>query len=206
MKHFAFSLGGLALAITVSPAFANPLTYTGGGQAATVDTYATGTSIELYFDGASAGFTDYVKVLDINTGVTSSLFFDNQTTQVGATHTISGLHAGDQLVFELDSPDGNPLTSDPTYSTDDANHAWIESFLGNVDGPGGNHNGLTGDYVGFEDESPLGYSDLDYNDETFVVTGITTTSPSPTPEPGSLALLGTSILGAAGFMRRRFIA
>lgn len=28
--------------------------------------------------------------------------------------------------------------------------------------------------------------------------------PSPTPEPGSLALLGTSILGGAGLLRRRF--
>lgn len=29
-------------------------------------------------------------------------------------------------------------------------------------------------------------------------------APAPTPEPGSLALLGTSILGGAGLLRRRF--
>lgn len=33
-----------------------------------------------------------------------------------------------------------------------------------------------------------------------------TESASPTPEPGSLALLGTSILGGAGLLRRRFKA
>jgi len=31
-------------------------------------------------------------------------------------------------------------------------------------------------------------------------------SPAPTPEPGSLALLGTAILGGAGILRRRFNA
>lgn len=32
-----------------------------------------------------------------------------------------------------------------------------------------------------------------------------TTAPAATPEPGSLALLGTSILGGAGLLRRRFL-
>jgi hypothetical protein len=31
-------------------------------------------------------------------------------------------------------------------------------------------------------------------------------TPAPTPEPGSLALLGTAILGGAGVLRRRFAA
>ena len=33
-----------------------------------------------------------------------------------------------------------------------------------------------------------------------------TVTPAPTPEPGSLALLGTAILGGAGVLRRRFNA
>jgi hypothetical protein len=39
-----------------------------------------------------------------------------------------------------------------------------------------------------------------------VLDNVSITTPSPTPEPSSLMLLGTGILGAAGMMRRRFKA
>ena len=44
-------------------------------------------------------------------------------------------------------------------------------------------------------DSGLAISDIDHSDP-----------PAATPEPGSLALLGTSILGGAGILRRRFRA
>lgn len=40
----------------------------------------------------------------------------------------------------------------------------------------------------------------------FVTESVTPVTTSPVPEPGSLALLGTSVLGAAGLLRRRFFA
>lgn len=42
------------------------------------------------------------------------------------------------------------------------------------------------------------------DDFTFNIGG--SIDPAPTPEPGSLALLGSSVLGAAGLLRRRFKA
>ncbi|XWK49737.1 PEP-CTERM sorting domain-containing protein [Tunturiibacter empetritectus] len=50
---------------------------------------------------------------------------------------------------------------------------------------------------------PLTGSDLDYNDDNFVVTNATAT-PAPTPEPSTIILFGTGLVGAASALRRKF--
>ena len=54
--------------------------------------------------------------------------------------------------------------------------------------------------------SPTAINDHDFLPELVneTVTPVTTTP--PVPEPGSLALLGTSVLGAAGMLRKRILA
>lgn len=53
---------------------------------------------------------------------------------------------------------------------------------------------------GVEISTSAGYVGVNPNGETFTVGLI-----APTPEPGSLALLGTGLLGMAGIARRRFM-
>jgi hypothetical protein len=53
-------------------------------------------------------------------------------------------------------------------------------------------------FAGLEDLSLVDGSDWDYNDDSFVFSNVTVT-----PEPNSLFLLGTGLLGLAGFLRRK---
>ncbi|HVP50208.1 MAG TPA: PEP-CTERM sorting domain-containing protein [Candidatus Bathyarchaeia archaeon] len=82
------------------------------------------------------------------------------------------------------------FASDPALSYDGVNHAYATPFAG--------RNGIpAGIFVGMKD-LPVGQSDLDYNDDPFVFTNV-----SSTPEPGTLAMLGSGILGVAGILRRK---
>lgn len=55
-----------------------------------------------------------------------------------------------------------------------------------------------GTYILAWEDLPNNISDHDYNDFVLVATGI-----RPVPEPGTLALLGTGVLGLVGWARRR---
>jgi hypothetical protein len=156
---------------------------------------ATG-NVTGYFYAFSAGDTDFVRMIDTTTNTTSSWNFENQTTAVGTTADFGHVNAGDILVFELYDASGNfTYASDPAYSDDGINHAYTTSFtaatVNGVDFPAGT-------YIGMEDIFQGG--DMDYNDDQFVFTNVTTT---PAPEPGSLLLLGTGAFGVVGILRRK---
>ncbi len=206
MTRVGFVLLALVVAVSL-PAFADGcIPYCNIGTIAPTNIFTADSTGDItgYFiqggaaSGGGAADLDFVRMLDITTGTTSAWLFNNQTSLPGDTADFGFVNAGDTLVFELEnvSLGGIILASDPSYSEDGVNHAYGTHFSGGV------LNGAlipAGTYVGMED-LPNGESDWNYNDDSFVFVGVTA---GTTPEPGTLVLFGTGILGLAGFVRRK---
>lgn len=192
-----------------------------GHVAPTVPLTATATGdVVGYFVGASAGGTDYVRLVDTTSGYVSKFLLDNQSSALGSSVDFGSVSGGDGLVFQIVNSDvegnkdgtdfgappmpfdpnaqvnGYVMGSDPAYSFDGYNHAYVTSYSGNA------ALGVpAGTFLGMED-LPYPAFDLDYNDVEFVFTDVS--AAAVTPEPDSALLLGTGALALAFGIRRRF--
>jgi hypothetical protein len=186
------------------PSVGTPITYN-------TDLVATQSSplVLAYYWSASAADTDYLMVYDVTSGkflsmasndsqtLANTRFFDNQpnpgSQPAGTSITLYGASVGDKLQLDLvNATTGLTLTSDPANDPSDPgiSHAYDTMFTGTI--PDSSVAITNGVYIGMEDLTKAEGSDFDYNDDQYVMTGVSTT-----PEPGTLLLLGTGLLGMA---------
>ncbi len=194
----------LVLAALASSMHAGVIPYPNTGTIAPqVTTLASGSQgVDVYYFGSTANYNDSVEVYDVQTKYNSGAILPNHATAVGSEVTVGStpgqINAGDQLVFYIISPEGD-FASIASYSADQVNHAYITGY------DGGTLDGVqipAGLFVGLEDEASY-RADFNYNDDTFVFTGVSAPAVTVTPEPSSLALFGTGLLGVGEMVRRR---
>lgn len=159
---------------------------------------ATGT-IGAYFYDESAGYTNTLTLLvnGVMTPESAAGVLNNHASSKGDFVNLGHVHAGDVLTFQLNVlTTGETFYSDKSLNSDGINHVYSTSFSGDAI-----HGIPAGTYIGFEDLRNGG--DLDYNDETFVFTNV---SSVPESETYAMLLTGLGLMSFISLRRRKVLS
>lgn len=155
-------------------ATADPVIYQNAGSIAVSHSFLAASTGEVnaYLYGTTANDDESLGLL-VN-GVSTGIWgLENHSAAYGQELSFGSVNAGSALTFQIFVQNtGYTLTSDPALNADGINHAYTHSFAGNGIIPAGT-------YIGFEDLMLGAPSDLNYNDDTFVVTNVAAAAAIP---------------------------
>jgi hypothetical protein len=178
---------------------ADSIPYGNVGQITPFVTFTAVSSGDLmaYFYDSGATFNEDLGLF-VNGVQQGDYALQDHASSFGDSVNFGHVNAGDDIVFSLRVADTNyTLYSDLFGNPDFISHVYTTPFAGETRGD------ITipaGTFVGFED-SLLPFSDLNYNDEAFVFTNVS--SSVVTPEPSPLLLAGGSLIIGLGILRRK---
>lgn len=174
----------------------------GGGSVSTMIIQLAGNAPDTTF-GVFSG-SNYVPLFTGNVGAgTLSMLSIHDAGQVYVNNSYTGTDfAGNLFGYYIDSPGGR-FTSVETLNSDGAQHMVAFQGTGDTIKIGNLSAGTWGssEYIlGFEDFPNTNW-DHDYQD---LVVAVESVHPAPVPEPGTMMLLGSGLIGLAGWGRKKF--